>query len=110
MYVLSNCYHEDIQLSLVASVPLQFNLLSEDILKKKANDLEWLCGFSEAESLFYISRSGVLSFRIKLHWDDRQTLVYKNLLSELAKREIGVIIDSKNKHESYFTISKFQDI
>lgn len=90
---------------------MQFNLLSEDILKKKANDLEWLCGFSEAESLFYISRSGVLSFIIKLHWDNRQTLVYiKNLLSELAKREIGVIIDSKNKHESYFTISKFQDI
>lgn len=82
---------------------MQFNLLSEDILKKKANDLEWLCGFSEAESLFYISRSGVLSFRMKLHWDDRQTLVYiKNLLSELAKREIGVIIDYKNKHESYF--------
>jgi hypothetical protein len=28
----------------------------------------------------------------------------------LANREIGNIVDSKNQHESYFTISKFQDI
>jgi hypothetical protein len=28
----------------------------------------------------------------------------------LANREVGVIVDSKDQHESYFTISKFQDI
>lgn len=87
------------------------NLLTEDILKKYEKCLEWLCGFSEAESLFFISLTGALSFRIKLHWDDRETLVYiKNLLSKLVNREVGVIIDSKNQHESYYTISKFQDI
>lgn len=85
--------------------------MSEDILKKNEEDLEWFCGFSEAESLFFISLSGALSFRIKLHWDDRETLVYiKNLLSGLVNREIGVIIDSKNQHESYYAISKFQDL
>lgn len=46
-----------------------------------------------------------------MHWDDRETLVYiKNLLSGLVNREIGVIIDSKNQHESYYDISKFQDL
>ena len=34
----------------------------------------------------------------------------KILLSELAKREVGIIVDSKVDHESYYTISKFQDI
>ena len=73
---------------------MQSNLLSEERLKKKTKDLEWLCGFSEAESLFYISPSGALSFKIKLHWDDRQTLVnIRNLLSELAKREVGILVD-----------------
>ena len=63
------------------------NLLTEDILKKYEKCLEWLCGFSEAESLFFISRTGALSFRIKLHLDDRETLVYiKNLLSKLVNR------------------------
>ena len=28
----------------------------------------------------------------------------------MVKREVGVIIDSKNQHESYYMISKFQDI
>ena len=50
-------------------------------------------------------------FRSKLHRDDRGSLVYiKNLLSELAKREIGVIVDSGADHESYYTVSKFKDI
>ena len=53
--------------------------------------------------MFYISKTGALSFRIKLHEDDRGALEYiKNLLSELANREVGVIVDSKNSHESYF--------
>lgn len=61
--------------------------------------------------LIFISSKGDLYFRIKLHWDDKQSLVYiQNLLSELAKREIGVIVDSKNKHESYYSVNKFRDI
>lgn len=61
--------------------------------------------------MFSISKTGTLRFRIKLHYDDRDTLVYiKNLLSKLAKREIGVIVDSKNKHESYFSVDRFKDI
>ena len=85
---------------------------SEEIcFKGKELELEWLSGFSEAESMFYISTKGALSFKIKLHWDDRQTLEYiKNLLSELANREIGVIVDSKDQHESYYIIAKFKDI
>ena len=99
------------QLSLLAAPCLQFNLLSQDILKNKKNELEWLCGFSEAESLFFVSSSGDLSFRIKLHGDDKQSLVYiKNLLSELANPQVGVIVDSKNQHESYYSVNKFQDI
>jgi len=31
-------------------------------------------------------------------------------LSELAGRDVGVIVDSKDKHESYFTVAKFKDI
>lgn len=138
LYVLPYCYHEDVKLiflSIVILYLVNFNpefiyytlftvgvrcsvtskglhsSLSEDILKKNEEDLEWFCGFAEAESLFFISRLGALSFRIKLHWDDRGTLVYiKNLLSGLVNREIGVIVDSKNQHESYYEISKFQDI
>jgi hypothetical protein len=80
-------------------------------LEEREQELEWFVGFSEAESMFFISKLGVLSFRIKLHWDDRQTLLYiKNLLSELAGRDVGVIIDSKDNHESYFTVAKFKDI
>lgn len=87
------------------------NILTEEILNKKEKDLEWLSGFSEAESLFFISHSGALSFKIKLHWDDRQTLVYiKNILSELADRKVGIILDWKDKHESYYSVSKFKDI
>jgi hypothetical protein len=75
-----------------------------------------------AESLFFISNTGAgrevraspplaLKFKIKLHYDDRNTLVYiKNLLSRLANRDIGVIVDSKNQHESYFSVDKFNDI
>jgi len=83
----------------------------ETWLKERESELEWLSGFSEAESMFYISTTGALSFKIKLHWDDRQTLVYiKDLLSGLVNREVGVIVDSKNHHESYYIIAKFQDI
>jgi hypothetical protein len=32
------------------------------------------------------------------------------LLSELANREIGIIVDSKDLHESYYNISKFKDL
>jgi hypothetical protein len=80
-------------------------------LEEREEELEWFVGFSEAESMFFISKSGALSFKIKLHWDDRQTLLYiKKLLSELAGRDVGVIVDSKDNHESYFTIAKFKDI
>lgn len=34
----------------------------------------------------------------------------KNLLSRLANRDVGVIVDSKNQHESYFSVDKFNDI
>jgi hypothetical protein len=61
--------------------------------------------------LFYISKKGDLKFRIKLHCDDRQTLVgIQKLLSRLANRTIGVIVDSKNYHESYYSVDKLQDI
>ncbi len=80
-------------------------------LKEKEDELEWFCGFSEAESLFYVSTKGALTFRIKLHWDDRRTLVYiQNLLSELADHVVGVIIDSKDQHESYYSIDKYEDL
>lgn len=108
--MLPEGYHENIQLYHLYS-PLLFNSLPEDILKKKVKELEWLCGFSEAESMFFISSTGALSFRIKLHWDDKGCLVYiKNLLVELVGRNVGVIVDSKNKHESYFTLANFKDI
>lgn len=85
--------------------------IPEEILNKRELELEWLSGFSEAEAMFYISTSGALSFKIKLHWDDRETLEYiRNLLSELANREIGIIVDSKDLHESYYNISKFKDL
>lgn len=87
------------------------NQPEETWLKKREFELEWFSGFSEAESMFYISTTGALSFKIKLHWDDRQTLEYiQNLLSGLVNREIGIIVDSKNLHESYYMIAKFQDI
>lgn len=89
----------------------QDNLLNEIRLEEREQELEWFVGFSEAESMFFISKLGALSFKIKLHWDDRQTLLYiKNLLSELAGRDVGVIVDSKDNHESYFTVAKFKDI
>lgn len=66
------------------------------MIKGKRIFREWLSGFSEAESMFYYSSTGGLSFNIKLHWDDRQTLEYiQNLLSGLVNREVGVIVDSK---------------
>jgi hypothetical protein len=37
-------------------------------------------------------------------------LYIKNLLSELEGRDVGVIVDSKDNHESYFTVAKFKDI
>ena len=83
----------------------------ESRFKERESELDWLSGFSEAESMFYISTTGALSFKIKLHWDDRETLVYiKTLLSGLANREVGVIVDSKNQHESYYIVAKFIDI
>ena len=61
--------------------------------------------------MFFISKDGYLKLKIKLHHDDRPTLVYiQELLSRLANRTIGVIVDSKNDHESYYSIDKFQDI
>ena len=88
-----------------------YNFLNKKILEEREEELEWFVGFSEAESMFFISKLGALSFKIKLHWDDRQTLLYiKNFLSELAGRDVGVIVDSKDKHESYFTVAKFKDI
>ena len=87
------------------------NQPEETWLKERELELDWFSGFSEAESMFYISTTGALSFKIKLHWDDRQTLVYiKNLLSGLVNREVGVIVDSKNQHESYYIVAKFIDI
>lgn len=88
-----------------------YNFLNKKRLEEREKELEWFVGFSEAESVFFISKLGALSFKIKLHWDDRQTLLYiKNFLSELAGRDVGVIVDSKDKHESYFTVAKFKDI
>lgn len=61
--------------------------------------------------MFFISKKGDLKFKIKLHCDDRQTLVYiQKLLSRLANRPIGVIVDSKTYHESYYSVDKIQDI
>ncbi len=89
----------------------QDNFSNKLWLEEREQELEWFVGFSEAESLFFISKSGALSFKIELHWDDRQTLLYiKNLLSELEGRDVGVIVDSKDNHESYFTVAKFKDI
>lgn len=132
MYVLPDCFHEGIGLMSVffskrcncegfsrkgnKNLALQnrniaINQSEEIWLKIREDELEWFCGFSEAESMFYISTTGALSFKIKLHWDDRQTLEYvKKLLSGIVNREVGVIVDSKNQHESYFIIAKYQDI
>lgn len=85
--------------------------LTGEILKNEEKELEWFVGFAEAESTFYISKKGDLKFKIKLHCDDRQTLVYiQKLLSRLANRTVGVIVDSKNYHESYYSVDKLQDI
>lgn len=86
--------------------------LTEKVLKNEEKELEWFSGFSEAESWFNISKKGDLKFKIKLHSDDRQTLVYiQKLLTRLAKgRKIGVITDSKNFHESYYSVNRFKDI
>jgi len=117
LYVLPDCYHEGFELMSVSvgavwqKRNITTNQSKETWLKKRELELEWLCGFSEAESMFYISTTGALSFRIKLHWDDRRTLEYiQNLLSGLLNRKVGVIGDSKNLHESYYIISRFQDI
>lgn len=86
-------------------------ILTSVILKREEKELEWLCGFSEAESSFNISTTGALKFKIKLHSDDRNTLLYiQNLLSRLGNRTVGVIVDSKIYHESYYSVDKFQDI
>lgn len=86
------------------------NIIEENLNKEK-EELEWLCGFAEAESMFFISKTGAFNFKIKLHYDDRDTLLYiKKLLSIIANRDIGVIIDSANKHESYLTVDRFKDI
>lgn len=38
-------------------------------------------------------------------------MVYiKNLLSELSGRDVGIILDSKDQHESYFAVNRFRDI
>lgn len=114
---MPDCYHEGIELMSVCINKVWqkrntvINQPEEILLKGRESELEWFSGFSEAESMFYISTTGALSFKIKLHWDDRQTLEYiKNLLSGLVNREVGVIVDSKNLHESYYIIAKFQDI
>ena len=86
-------------------------ILTEENFNKVKEELEWFSGFAEAKSMFFISNTGYLNFRIKLHYDDRDTLIYiKNLLSRIANRDIGVIVDSKDKHESYFSVDKFMDI
>ena len=115
--MLPNGYHEGIELMFVSvnKVGLKQNTIinqsEETWLKKREFELEWFSGFSEAESMFFISTTGALSFRIKIHYDDRQTLEYiQKLLSELANRDIGIIVDSKNQHESYYMVAKFQDI
>ena len=88
-----------------------FKELSEEILNSNKKALEWFVGFSEAESMFFISNTGALNFRIKLHSDDRETLSWiQRLLSGLAGRTIGVIVDSSTYHESYYSIDKFKDI
>lgn len=117
MYVLPDCYHEGIELMSVSINKVwqtrntAINQPEETWLKEREFELEWFSGFSEAESIFFISTTGALSLKIKLHWDDRQTLEYiKNLLSGLVNRELGVIVDSKNLYESYYIIAKFQDI
>lgn len=61
--------------------------------------------------MFYISTKGDLNFRIKLHSDDRNTLCYiQSLLSKLANRNVGVIVDSKKHKESYYSVDKLKDI
>lgn len=117
MYVLPDCDHQGVELMSVCINKVwqkqNTNINQPEVtwLKQRELELDWFSGFSEAESMFYISTTGDLSFKIKLHWDDRQTLVYiKNFLSGLVNREVGVIVDSKNKHESYYIIAKFLDI
>lgn len=108
MYVLPDCDHEGVELMSVCINKVwqkqNTNINQPEVtwLKQRELELDWFSGFSEGESMFYISTTGDLSFKIKLHWDDRQTLVYiKNFLSGLVNREVGVIVDSKNQHESY---------
>nr|QBM09630.1 hypothetical protein [Dactylella sp.] len=84
---------------------------TEEKIKGESNNLEWFVGFSEAESMFYVSNKGDLKFKIKLHKDDLETLYYiQNLLSKLVNRKVGVIVESKTYNEVYFSVDKFQDI
>lgn len=85
--------------------------LTPDILTSEKNRLEWFVGFTEAEGMFSISKECNLSLRINLHSDDLISLKYiKSLLSELANREIGSIVESKRVSESYYHIGKLKDI
>jgi hypothetical protein len=45
----------------------QDNFSNKIRLEEREQELEWFVGFSEAESMFFISKLGALSFKIKLH-------------------------------------------
>ena len=61
MWVLPNCDYEGLELMSVSINKVwqkqntNINQLSETLLKERELELDWLSGFSEAESMFYKS-------------------------------------------------------
>lgn len=80
-------------LTIPSTVVNKFNPINLDNLTQEdQNNLEWFCGFSEAEANFYISTTANLTIRIKLHIDDLNTLIFiQQMLSKLANRKIGLV-------------------
>lgn len=68
-------------------------------------------GFSEAESNFYISTKGHLTFKIKLHIDDLATLIFnQEMLSKFCNRKVGVLRVLKTENACRLEISSLRDI
>lgn len=99
-------------LTIPSTVVNKFNPINLDNLTQEdQNNLEWFCGFSEAEANFYISTTANLTIRIKLHIDDLNTLIFiQQMLSKLANRKIGLVRVLASENACILQISTIRDI